>query len=212
MDKRSNGEWFEDLKSDGARREAALEDLRAIVVRSMPAALHNWLLSSDPQFAPLVEEVAQETLLRVLSHIDTFQNRSQFTTWVYKIAIRTALTELRRRRWKEHSLETLLEMENALETPAYITDANPGPEAAASQTETMVYIGKIMQEELSERQLKAMRVVGVQGLPMEEAARFLGTDRNALYKMLHDARLRLKRRLARDGLSPEELMRMFERK
>jgi RNA polymerase sigma-70 factor (ECF subfamily) len=53
--------------------------------------------------------------------------------------------------------------------------------------------------------------VGVQGMPLEEAARRLGTDRNALYKLLHDARLRLKRRLAREGLSPAELLAVFER-
>jgi RNA polymerase sigma-70 factor (ECF subfamily) len=41
---------------------------------------------------------------------------------------------------------------------------------------------------------------------MEEAARRLGTNRNALYKMLHDARLRIKKRLAAEGLSPEDVL------
>lgn len=43
----------------------------------------------------------QETLLRVLDQLDTFEGRSLFTTWVHKIAIRIALTELRRKRWRD---------------------------------------------------------------------------------------------------------------
>jgi RNA polymerase sigma-70 factor, ECF subfamily len=212
MKKRSNEKWLQDLKSDGEMREAALADLRAAIAGSMPAALQGWLSPSDPHFDALVEEVCQETLLRVLSHLDTFQNRSQFTTWVYKIAVRVALTELRRRRWKDHSLETLLEMEQAPETPSFVSDPNPEPETIAVQADVMAYIDRVMQEELSDRQKLAMRVVGIQGLAMEEAARHLGTNRNALYKLLHDMRLRLKRRLARDGYTPEELMSVFERK
>jgi len=45
---------------------------------------------------------------------------------------------------------------------------------------------------------------------MEEVARKLGSNRNAVYKMLHDARRRLKTRLEEAGLSPSELLAMFE--
>mgnify|MGYP000629429479 CR=1 FL=1 len=44
-------------------------------------------------------------------------------------------------------------------------------------------------------------------MPLEEAARRLKTNRNALYKLMHDARLRLKRRLAREGMSLEQLLK-----
>jgi RNA polymerase sigma-70 factor (ECF subfamily) len=45
---------------------------------------------------------------------------------------------------------------------------------------------------------------------MDEAARKLKTNRNALYKLLHDARLRLKRRLSIEGLSAQEVLTAFE--
>ncbi|MEK7329060.1 MAG: sigma factor-like helix-turn-helix DNA-binding protein, partial [Chloroflexota bacterium] len=67
-----------------------------------------------------------------------------------------------------------------------------------------------MREELTAKQLQAMIAVGVKGMPLEEAARRMGMKRNALYKLLHDARLRLKRRLAREGLSAAELLAVFE--
>jgi RNA polymerase sigma-70 factor (ECF subfamily) len=47
---------------------------------------------------------------------------------------------------------------------------------------------------------------------MDEVAQQLGTNRNALYKLLHDARLRLQKRLAAEGLSPKDLLALFSEK
>jgi hypothetical protein len=38
------------------------------------------------------------------------------------------------------------------------------------------------------------------------------TNRNALYKLLHDARLRLKQRLMAEGINPKEVMAVFAQK
>lgn len=80
MPSRDNRTWLSDLRSNGARREAALADLRRIIQHGLPYALSRWLPPSDPLFLPLVEEVTQETLLRVLDQLDTFEGRSMFTT------------------------------------------------------------------------------------------------------------------------------------
>ena len=45
---------------------------------------------------------------------------------------------------------------------------------------------------------------------MDEAAKRMKTNRNALYKLLHDARLRLKKRLALEDLTPQDLLTAFE--
>jgi RNA polymerase sigma-70 factor (ECF subfamily) len=42
-------------------------------------------------------------------------------------------------------------------------------------------------------------------MPLEVAAERLGTNRNALYKLIHDARLKLKARMARDGMTMDDL-------
>jgi hypothetical protein len=39
----------------------------------------------------------------------------------------------------------------------------------------------------------------------------MGMNRNALYKLIHDARLRLKRRLEADGLTIQQLLATFAR-
>jgi RNA polymerase sigma-70 factor (ECF subfamily) len=212
MTKRTNEQWLSDLRAGGSQRETALVDLRADILYGLPYALRDWLSPDDPHFAALTEEVAQETLMRALDHLDSFEGRSQFTTWVHKIAVRVALTELRRRHWKDVSLDSLLEREEGERSPRAMADRTPEPEIAAEQADLLAHLQRMMTEELTAKQLRAMMAVGVQGMPLEEAARRMGMKRNALYKLLHDARLRLKRRLAREGLSAAELLTVFEYK
>ncbi|MDJ0770894.1 MAG: sigma-70 family RNA polymerase sigma factor [Ilumatobacter sp.] len=44
------------------------------------------------------DDAAQEAMIRVVRNLDRFDGRSQFGTWVYRIATNTALDELRRRK------------------------------------------------------------------------------------------------------------------
>ena len=210
MTKRANEQWLSELRAGGSQREVALADLRADILNGLPYALRDWLSPNDPHFTALAEEVTQETLMRVLKHLDSFEGRSQFTTWAHKIAVRVALTELRRRRWKDISLESLTDNAEGEDTPRPIADTALGPEIAIEQADLLARVQQMMLAELTDKQLQAMMAVAIRGMPLEEAARRLGTERNALYKLLHDARLRLKRRLAREGLTPAELLAVFE--
>lgn len=212
MTTRTNEAWLSDLKSSGEAREAALEDLRSIVQKGLPYALSRWLSPDEPQFSSLVEEVTQETLLRVLDQLDSFEGRSQFTTWVHKIAVRIALTELRRKRWRDASLDELTENEDVPPPPGLLADPQAGPETSAERADMIVRVRRIIDEELTERQRQALLLLGVQDMPMEDAARKLKTNRNALYKLLHDARLRLKNRLSMEDINAHEILALFEQK
>lgn len=211
MRDRTNEEWLADLRTAGEAKETALADLRAIILSGLPYALSNYLSPDNPQFQSLTEEVAQETLLRVMSHLDTFEGRSKFTTWVHKIAVRIALTELRRRRWRDFSLDSLVEEnEEGFSFPSLLEDASANPDALTEQSDMLSRVGRLIDEELTEKQRQAMVATTIQGVPLEEVARQMGMKRNALYKLLHDARLRLKQRLAKEGLTPEDIWAVFE--
>lgn len=212
MTTRSNETWLSDLRADGAQRESALADLRDIVQHGLPYALSRWLSPSDPLFPPLVEEVTQETLLRVLDQLETFEGRSMFTTWVHKIAVRIALTELRRKRWQDSSLDELMDNEESPEPPRLMADRSPSPEAIAEQADMLARVRRILEQELTPKQREALTLLGLQDVPLEEAAKRMKTNRNALYKLLHDARLRLKRRLLAEGLTAQEVLTAFEQK
>lgn len=207
---RTNESWLSDLRAEGDVKSAAIEDLRAVIKRGLPYALSRWLSPSVPQFSALVDEVTQETLLRVLDQMDTFEGRSQFTTWVHKIAIRIALTELRRKRWRDISLDEMTENEDLPPPQGLLEDSQAGPENLAERSDMLAHIRRVIQEELTERQRKALTMLALQDISMEDAARKLKTNRNALYKLLHDARLRLKTRLAMENISPHDVMSLFE--
>mgnify|MGYP006302168941 CR=1 FL=1 len=210
MTKRTNDQWLEDLQAGGEPQERALEDLRGILLRGLPYALNKWLPSNDPRFSALADEVAQETLLRILDRLETFEGRSQFTTWAHKIAVRIALSELRRKRWENTSLDDLVDGDTNPPLISLMMDkARLSPDVLAEQSDWMEILRKILQEELTENQQKLMAAVVIHGMPLEEAAKRMGSNRNALYKMMHDARKRLKNRLTREGLSLDTLLSVF---
>lgn len=211
MTERDNQAWIHDLQTSGPERDSALGDLHAILLRVLPHAITRYLSPGDPALETLIEDVAQETLLRVLDKLDTFEGRSQFTTWTYKIAVRIALTELRRERWKDISLDEMTESADGRSEPDFMPARDLGPESATEQRDTLQRLQRILSEELTDKQRQALMAVGVNGLPLEEVARRMGTNRNALYKLMHDARLRLKHRLEQEGLPIEGLLEMFNR-
>lgn len=203
VERRSNEEWLAAL--DGPGREQALGELRGVLVRG----LRIFLAGRVPrQAGALAEDFAQEALLRILENLGSFRGESRFLTWAEKIAARVALTELRRKQWENVSLEDLMPDEAAGSfTPPALADAAPGPDDLAAHRMLAEQVLDLMQTVLTERQRTAIMAVVVQDMPMEEVARRMNTNRNALYKLLHDARLRLKAEMERRGMSPEDILR-----
>lgn len=207
---RSNTEWLRALRSTGEERDAALADLRSELIKGLSRGLVGWVETDGPEFSALTEDFADEALMRVLGHLDEFEGRSRFTTWVYKIAIRVALTELRRRRWQDVSLDRLLEGEPGVLAPRQFPDPVAGPELTTERAELLQRVEHLIATELTRKQAAALVAVTIRGMPLEEVAGRMGMKRNALYKLLHDARLRLQKALAREGLTPAEIVTVFE--
>jgi len=212
MRKRTNEEWLRELYAGGQVQEEALSDLHNIILNGLPYALSRWLSPSDPKFTAFTEEVAQDTILRVMDKLDTFEGRSQLTTWAHKIAIRIALTELRRQRWREVSFNEITESEDGFLTPSFLADSKPGPDSNAEQQDMIVQIQRMINEELTEKQRQAMIAISVKGIPVDIVAQKMNMKRNALYKLMHDARLRLKQRMSTEGLTPDDVLSAFEQK
>jgi RNA polymerase sigma-70 factor (ECF subfamily) len=204
MAERSNAEWLSELRGPG--RETALADLRELLVRGL-----RYAMSDRPSVREQdLEDFAQDSLLKILAGLDSFRGESKFTTWAHKIAVRVAFSELRRRRWKDVSLQDLTSRyDDGDFTPAVLTDASPDPEQRTTQQMMLDLVQRLIVEELTDRQRQAMMALMMGGMPMDEVARRMGTNRNALYKLMHDARQRLKKRMLDRGISPEEALAAF---
>ncbi len=89
-----------------------------------------------------------------------------------------------------------------------MADPAPRPEEVTEQRELMHYVTRLINEELTEKQRTALTAV-IQGQPLSEVALRMDSNQNAVYKLVFDARQRLRRRLADDGLTPEEIIAAF---
>ncbi len=204
MQNRTNEEWLSDLRDEN--QDLAIEDLRRVLTRGLIYALSS-RISTDLEAQ--VDDFTQDAILRILDKMDTFRGESRFTTWAQKVAVRVAFTEMRRQRWKDISLEDLIPEDSGDFTPLVLSDPSPDPEKRASQSQLLEMIEKMISEELTDRQRTALLAVVQEGMPLEEVARRMDTNRNALYKLLHDARKQMRGRMLEKGLTVEEVLAVF---
>lgn len=217
MTERTNEQWLVDLQADGASRDRALDDLRERLRRGLYFYLsreRSDLSDRTPDdINQMAEDFAQDALLKVLDNLDTFRGESLFTTWATKIAVRVALSEMRRVRWKDYSLETLTadgEYMPRLSDVSVAPNQPPNPESAAERESILQVVDRGITEVLTERQRTALVAATIQGVALDELARIMDTNTNALYKLIHDARLKLRRYLEEQNLSLDYVMALFE--
>jgi RNA polymerase sigma-70 factor (ECF subfamily) len=196
---RANEAWIEDLRGASPAREPALADLRADLLRGLRAALAGRPGADDA----FLEDAVQEALLRVLERLNTFEGRSKFVSWAMAIAVRQALTGLRRQHWRGVSLEQLTGTGGGRGVEA--VDRALGPEQASLRSEMVEVMRRVMREQLTERQYVAL-TAELNGMPQEEIGRQLGSNRNAVYKLTHDARRKLKAGLEAAGFGADSLL------
>ena len=204
---RTNEEWLTALRDP--INDDALNELREYLVYGLRAALANKI---DTGLEDITEDFAQDALLKILNNLETFRGESKFTTWAQKIAIHVAFTELRRRRWKDISLQDIVETDEGEEwTPPILTDPAVSPELKTTQHSVLDVVQDLIYEELTERQRTAMLAIIQGGMPIDEVAERMGTNRNALYKLIYDARQRLQQRLEeKAGMTAQEVLALFD--
>lgn len=211
MINRTNEQWLTELQADHPDHETAVADLYQILVNGLQRGLLGQVQTSALEFDALAEDFAQEALLKILDKLDTFAGLAKFTTWAHKIAVSVALTELRRKRWQDNSLHTMTETESGDYTPSFMADDAPQPDNATERAEMLSYIDRIINEDLTEKQRTAIISAILEEKTTDQIAEMMDMKPNAVYKLLYDARTRLKKSLERDGHSPNEIIAIFER-
>ena len=218
MSERTNQEWLADLTGPADVQTPALQALNTRLHRGIfyylsreRSDLSNY---STQEITQMAEDLAQDAVLRVLENLDSFRGDSRFTTWATKIAVRVAISDLRRARYKDFRLDDVTADDELLPTtssaPSATQSAAPTPENAAERLDVMEKIDRALREALTERQYEALDAVAVKGIPLEVVAERMGTNRNALYKLVHDARRKLRSHLEAQGLSIEYMLDLFQ--
>lgn len=213
MHKRSNQEWVSALKTTGSEREHALKDLRDGIFQALFAYLSKEVARHSSidreETRQIAEDCTQETILAVSRHLNDFRGDSQFTTWVYTIAVRQSLAQLRRRQW--YRLKQAEPSAISMPHPAWPGEQAraPGPERAFQREQAWQILAKAIENDLTLRQRSALVAHALNGMPLDLVAEWLNTNRDNVYKLIHDARKRLKQSLVARGLSHSEMLKIF---
>jgi RNA polymerase sigma-70 factor (ECF subfamily) len=185
------------LSAGHPRRDEAVEKLHEGLRR---AARHELRRRREqlrslggPEFDDIAQQCADDAVVNVLARVGEFRGLSRFTTWAYKFVIFEVSNKVARHAWQRHppSAEDLT-WERFADTPAL----RPG--AQAERREQLAALGRAVRE-LTPRQREVFVAVALNDVPIDVLALQLGTNRNALYKNLFDARRRLRAGLAAAG-------------
>lgn len=213
---RSNEQWLRSLAGASDDQAAAIAALRARLQRGL-----YWYLARErsdlaarpaAELQQMADDYAQDALLRILQRLDSFRGESRFTTWAARIALRIAISDLRRARYRDFSLDDLTtgDASEPSGDPSLLHDeARPSPEGEAERREVQGRIAQALQDALTPRQRQALEAVVLQSVPLDVVAQRMGSNRNALYKLLHDARRKLRAHLESQGLDVAYMLDLF---
>jgi RNA polymerase sigma-70 factor, ECF subfamily len=137
------------------------------------------------------EDAVQTALLDAFRHLDTFQRRSRFSSWLTRIALNAAFMRLRSTRRKpETSLDEIVERSTTIRFE--VVDGRANPEQECSVQEVRILVAKAL-DRLAPLYKQVLHMFHMQELPAKEAARILGVPVGTVKARLHRARCKLTR-------------------
>jgi len=201
LDPESAG-WLRALTGTGAEREAALERLHGLLVRiarGEVARRGTRLQITGPELDDLAYQAAADALVAITAKIGQFRGESRFTTWAYKFVIFEVSAKLGRHFWRRPHVP--LDTEDWERLPDRF---GFDPAQQSEWRDLVAALRRAVDEELTARQREVFVAVVVNEVPLDALTARLGSNRNAIYKMMFDARRKLRVVLAANGyLAPE---------
>jgi len=184
-------DWVAALR-DPQRNEAAGAELRDALRRGLGRSFGKQLSDAD------LDDLTQDALARTLDKLDAFRGDSRFITWAMAIAVRVAIGELRKRKHAARAMEQVLADGREALREALAPHA-------LQQDDARAVLRKAIDEALTDAQREAL-LAKLGGLTLMEIGRRTGRNRNTLYKLLHDARKKLRAHLEQAGYGPSDLL------
>jgi RNA polymerase sigma-70 factor (ECF subfamily) len=210
---RTNAEWIEALSRDEGPCPEALADMRSALeraamfyIRRQASAIEG--IATD-QAGALAEDCAQDASLLVLQRLSTFRGEARFLTWAGSFAILRAQSTLRRKRWRDLSIDRI--PAGWSDSPAAtIPDKGWADPLLVTQRRAIwETIRDVVETDLTPRQREVLNMLVINGASTEDVEAYLQMSPSALYKMTHDARRKLKAGLQARGFTTGEILDAF---
>jgi RNA polymerase sigma-70 factor, ECF subfamily len=194
--------WLEELQGDDAVRDSALRRLHTTLLGIARAEAHRRrsTLPSDvtADLDDLCAQAANDAVAAIVRKLDDFRGASRFTTWAYKFAVFEVSVRLRRRAWSTRRV--------AMDDSSWgrLADSTQDVPGSLERREMLGVVRKTIEETLTEHQRRVFLAAVVEEIPIDVIAERLGSSRGAIYKVVHDARRKLRAALQAAGLREAE--------
>jgi RNA polymerase sigma-70 factor (ECF subfamily) len=194
--------WVEQLRAEHPRHDHAVARLHELLLRVSVHELsrRRFQLGSiaGPEFEDLAQQAADDALMNIMKRLDGFRGLSRFTTWAYKFAVFEVSSKVARHAWRRQPPSA-----EELSWERLPDRLSPRPGDRLEQREQLQALSAAIGS-LTTRQREVFVAIALNEVPIDVLALQLGSNRNAIYKNLFDARRSLRESLARAGHPVEE--------
>jgi RNA polymerase sigma factor (sigma-70 family) len=194
---RENACWVNALAATSPGRDAACSELYRLLLRVGLAEARRrapLLRLHGPELEDIAHQAAADAVMAICDRLDSFRGEARFTTWASKFVIFNVATKMNRHFWRRHEVPYDQDDWSRLPSRFYtsVADDVEGRDLATA-------VSFAVQHSLSDRQRLVFIATVLNGMPIDALADELGSTRNALYKVLFDARRKLRMALEADG-------------
>ena len=190
--------WLRRLVAGGGEQQAAERELHATLVRIALAEVRRRSASTPvtgPELDDLAHQAAADAMLAILPKLGDFRGESRFTTWAYRFVILEVSSKIGRHYWRNHPPVPL----DAGQWERLPDRLGVDPAEHAEAAGILAEVRRVVEEELTSHQRRVFTAVVVDGTPLDALAAKLGLSRNAIYKVIFDARRKIRRALVAKG-------------
>jgi RNA polymerase sigma-70 factor (ECF subfamily) len=192
-----SAEWLHALAGTAPRREEALARLHGLLVRIAVADARRRgprHRITGPELEDLAYQAAADALLAITAKLGQFRGESRFTTWAYKFVIFEVSAKLGRHFWRHPIVPFDAEDWDRLPDRFGFE-----PERESEWRDLLAALRRAVDTDLTPRQREIFVAIVLNDVPLDALVVELGSNRNAIYKMLFDARRKLRSALDANG-------------
>lgn len=157
------------------------------------------------------KDISQDVFIKIYKNLDKFDNKSSFSTWLYRITTNTCIDELRKRKGKETvSIDNDIEDDEG-KFKREFADNEPTPEEKVISKEGESEIIKSMNT-LSDEHRTIIVMRDIQGLSYTEISEIIGVSIGTVKSRISRARLQLKNIILKREQKDFNLVNINERR
>ena len=186
-----------ELGGTGPGRDEALIRLHALLLRVGRAELGRRCdrdRINGPELDDLAHQAADDALVAITAKLSGFRGESRFTTWAYKFVVLEVSAKLGRHFWKRPTAA----MDDA-DWERLPDRFGIAPDDHAQRRDLIDGVRRAVTEQLTAHQQQVFVALVVDGMPLDALVLKLGSNRNAIYKVMFDARRKLRAALVANG-------------